>query len=105
MLRTSSFLRPVSSGFVPFSTAAPGDAVVDADADVDANAVELDGRAEAAEVVARAAAPLAAETIERRALAVWMPASSRRIRLVEGAVVAAICGYFAYGLLRTIAGI
>jgi hypothetical protein len=34
-----------------------------------------------------------------------MPASSGRIRLVEGAVVAVICGYFGYGPLRTLAGI
>jgi hypothetical protein len=33
-----------------------------------------------------------------------MPSSSVSIRLVEGAVIAAICGYFAWGLLRTLAG-
>jgi hypothetical protein len=33
-----------------------------------------------------------------------VPASSIGIRVVEGAVIAAICGYFAWGLVRTLAG-
>lgn len=102
MLRTSSFLGPLNSGFVPFSSAAPGDALVDGETDVaESHAAE----AEAVEVVARAAAAPTVEIHEHRTRAVWAPASSARIRVVEGLVVAAICGYFGFGLLRTLAGI
>jgi hypothetical protein len=86
MLRTPSILGPLNSGFVPFSPAA--DACVDD---------------EATEVLARAAAP-AAEPVVFAPAPVWAPASSARIRIVEGLVVAAICGYFAFGLLRTLFG-
>ena len=102
MLRTSSFLGPINSGFVPFSSAAPSDALVDAGV-TDPGTVESDALAEAAEVIARAAAS-AVEAVEQRQLLAWAPASSVRIRVVEGAVIAAICCYFAGGLLRTLAG-
>jgi len=97
MLRTSSVLGPLNSGFVPFASAAP----VDAPAELDDVSAETAG-AEAAEVVARAAAmPVAPPHAE---VTPWAPASSARIRIVEGAVLAAICGYFGWGLLRTLAG-
>ena len=98
MLRTPSIFGPLNSGFVPFSAAAPVDALAD-----DAIAAEA-AIAETAEVVARAAASPAREAPLAEPLAPWQPASSARIRLVEGAVIAAICGYFAWGLLRTVAG-
>jgi hypothetical protein len=98
MLRTPSILGPLNSGFVPFSPAAPVDALAD-----DAIAAEA-AIAETAEVVARAAATPASEAPLAEPVAPWMPSSSVSIRLVEGAVIAAICGYFAWGLLRTLAG-
>jgi hypothetical protein len=93
MLRTPSIFGPLNSGFVPFASGAPIDAVADAET-------------EAAEVIARAASP-ASETVEiARALprAAWAPASSAGIRVVEAIVVAAVCGYFAFGLLGTVFG-
>ncbi|HEY2558325.1 MAG TPA: hypothetical protein VGI48_01285 [Caldimonas sp.] len=87
---------PINSGFVPFASGAPVDAPAELD-DSDADAAE----AEASEVVARAAAAAAPPRID---IAPWMPATSARIRIVEGAVVAAICAYFGWGLLRTLAG-
>jgi hypothetical protein len=101
MLRTSSFFGPLNSGFVPFSSAAPSDALVDADPTAPSAA---EAEAEAAEVVARAAAAPAVEPLAFQTRPAWAPASSARIRVVEGAVLVAICGYFAFGLLRTLAG-
>src|SRR4030095_200943 len=62
------------------------------------------GPAEPAEFAPRAAATPASEAPLAEPVAPWMPSSSASIRLVEGAVIAAICGYFAWGLLRTLAG-
>jgi hypothetical protein len=93
MLRTPSIFGPLSSGFVPFASGAPIDAAADAET-------------EAAEVIARAAAA-AVETVEpfhAQPRAVWAPASSARIRAVEALVVAAVSGYFAFGLLSTVFG-
>ena len=101
MLRTPPFLGPLNSGFVPDTPAAPVDALADDAIAADAAIAE----AEAAEVVARAAA--AAPVVDAplaEPVAPWLPASSTRIRIVEGAVLAAICGYFAWGLVRTLAG-
>jgi len=103
MLRTSSFFGPLNSGFVPFSSAAPVDALADHDVG-DGGVAELErSEAEAAEVVARAAAMPVGDAVPH-AVTPWAPASSARIRIVEGAVVAAICAYFGWGLLRTLAG-
>ncbi|HEY2188016.1 MAG TPA: hypothetical protein VGH48_05585 [Caldimonas sp.] len=96
MLRTSSLFGPVNSGFVPFASGAPVDAPAELDHDDTASA-----EAEAAEVVARAAAvgaPMHAD------IAPWVPASSARIRIVEAAVVVAICAYFGLGLVTAFAG-
>ena len=97
MLRTPSILGPLNSGFVPHTPAAPVDALAD-----DAIAAEA-AVAETAEVVARAAAAPTSDALAEP-VAPWRPASSSHIVFVEGAVVAAICGYFAWGLLRTLAG-
>jgi hypothetical protein len=109
MLRTPSIFGPLNSGFVPFS---PGAAVEVSDhgdgAEAGASDVELReaaAGAEAAEVVARAAAAPAREASAYEPVVPWAPASSARIRVVEGAVLAAICGYFGWGLLRTFAGL
>lgn len=102
MLRTSSFFGPLNSGFVPFTSAAPVDALAEADPDV-AEMESASAGAEAAEVVARAAAVPADEALARTAVEPWAPASSARIRVVEGVVVAAICAYFGWALLRTFA--
>ena len=104
MLRTSSLLGAVNSGFVPFSSAAPSDALVEAEV-VEPHSIEADAAAEAAEVVARAAAAPAFEALAHRPITTWAPASSARIGAVEGAVIVALCAYFGYALLRTLAGI
>ena len=79
MFRTPSVFGPLNSGFVPFSSGAP----IDTSAAVPAEDFET------SEVAPRAA---------------WAPASSTRTRVVEALVVAAVCSYFAFGLLSTIVG-
>lgn len=94
MLRTPSVFGPLNSGFVPFASGAPIDAAAEAET-------------EAAEVIARASAVPAVEFAEGAGVvprAAWVPASSARIRIVEALVVAAMCGYFGFGLLSTIVG-
>jgi hypothetical protein len=97
MLRTSSFFGSLNSGFVPFASGAP----IATPAELD-DVVAATAEAEAAEVVARAAA--APVRMPHAEVTPWAPASSARIRVVEGAVLAAICGYFGWGLLRTLTG-
>ena len=100
MLRTPSIFGSLNSGFVPFSPAAPVDALAD-----DAIAAEAAiAEAEAAEIVARAAATSVADAPLAEPVAPWVPSSSAAIHLVEGAVIAVVCGYFVWGLLRTFAG-
>lgn len=92
MFRIPSVFGPLNSGFVPFSSGAPIDAPAEA---------------ETAKVIARVAAAPAIETFESAEIApraAWAPASSARIRVVEALVVAAVCGYFGFGLLSTIVG-
>ena len=92
MLRTPSLLGPLNSGFVPFASGAPIDATAEA---------------ETAEVIARVSAVPAVEpleAVEAEPRAAWAPASSARIRVVEALVVAALCGYFGFGLLGTLFG-
>ena len=94
MLRTPSLFGPLNSGFVPFASGAPIDAAAEAET-------------ETAEVIARAAAAPAAAAVESEPAwprAAWAPASSARIRIAEALVVAAVCGYFAFGLLSTAFG-
>jgi len=94
MLRTPSIFGPLNSGFVPFASGAPIDAAAEAET-------------ETAEVIARASAPAAVESVEPLEAAprtAWAPASSARIRIVEALVVAGVCGYFAFGLLSTVFG-
>jgi len=96
MLRTPSIFGPLNSGFVPFASGAPIDETTAADAET-----------ETAEVIARASAPAAVESVEPLEAAprtAWAPASSARIRIVEALVVAGVCGYFAFGLLSTVFG-
>ncbi len=91
MFRTPSVLGPLNSGFVPFASGAP---------------LAASPEAEAAEVIARAAARPAGDSLAEAAPAgVWAPASSARIRVVEALVLAAICGYFGLGLVRAFAGL
>lgn len=99
MLRTSSIFGPLQSGFVPFASGAPIDAVVEAET-------------ETAEIIARVSTPTV-ETFEPveapqpfglATSPAWAPASAARIRVVEALVVAGVCGYFSFGLLSTIFG-
>ena len=92
MFRTSSFFGPRNSGFVPFASGAP----VDAPAEDDLASVES-AEGEAAAALARAAAPVGDAV--PHAVAPWAPAASAHVRVVEGAVLAAICAYFGWGLL------
>lgn len=92
MFRTPSVFGPLSSGFVPFSSG---------------GTLDTSAEAETAKVIARvSAAPAAADldTAEVAPRTAWAPASSARIRVVEALVVAAVCAYFAFGLLGTIVG-
>ncbi len=94
MLRTPSIFGPLNSGFVPFASGAPID---------DATTAET----ETAEVIARVSAVPAVERFEGTEVApsaAWAPASSARIRVVEALVVAAVCGYFGFGLMSTVFG-
>ena len=94
MLRTPSIFGPLNSGFVPFASGAPIDETTAAEVET-----------ETAEVIARVSAAPAVEpveSLERAPRTAWAPASSARIRVVEALVVAAVCGYFAYGLLSTV---
>ena len=100
MLRTSSIFGPLQSGFVPFASGAPIDAVVEAET-------------ETAEIIARVSTPTvetfappveAPESIGLATSPAWAPASAARIRVVEALVVAGVCGYFAFGLLSTVFG-
>jgi hypothetical protein len=100
VLRTPSFFGPLNSGFVPFPSAAPVDALAD-----DAIAAETAVAEVEAAIVARAAAVPQVPALPREPLAPWLPASSARISVVESAVLAAVCGQFALGLLRTLAGL
>ncbi len=101
MLRTPSILGPLNSGFVAFDSDAPIDALADAETgSLEAHAAE----AEATEIIARVAAAPMVETFEHTQRPVWAPANSARIRVVEALVVAAICGYFGFGLLRALTG-
>jgi len=99
MLRTSSIFGPLQSGFVPFASGAPIDAMVEAET-------------ETAEIIARVSTPTV-ETFEPveapqpfglATSPAWAPASAARIRVVEALVVAGVCGYFGFGLLSTIFG-
>jgi hypothetical protein len=104
MLRTPSIFGPQNSGFVPFASGAPMDAPVDVDPAHDAEAaLEVDAAARADAVIARAAAPLA-PSLDHEPRGAWAPTSSARIRLVEALVLASICGYFGFGLVRMLAG-
>jgi hypothetical protein len=92
MFRTPSVLGPLNSGFVPFSSGAP---------------IDTSAEAETAKVIARVSATPVVEDFETSEVApraAWAPASSARIRVVEALVVAAVCGYFGFGLLSTIVG-
>ena len=91
MLRTPSIFGPLNSGFVPFASGAPIDATAEAET-------------ETAEVIARVSAPTVEtiDSVEAAPRAAWAPASSARIRVVEALVVAAVCGYFVFGLLGTV---
>jgi hypothetical protein len=92
MFRTPSVFGPLNSGFVPFSSGAP---------------IDTSAEAETAKVIARVSAAPAVENFETAEVApraAWAPATSTRIRVVEALVVAAVCGYFAFGLLSTIVG-
>lgn len=96
MLRTPSIFGPLNSGFVPFAPGAPSDETTAAEAET-----------ETAEIIARASAAPAVETVESlpaEPREAWAPPSSARIRLVEALVVAGVCGYFAFGLLSTVFG-
>ena len=92
MFRTPSLLGPLNSGFVDFASGAPIDSLAES---------------EARDVLARvSAAPAvdagggAAGCAQRRVGAGELGAHPRR----RGGRIAAICGYFGFGLARALAG-
>jgi len=93
MFRTPSLLGPLNSGFVDFASGAP---------------IESPAESEARDVIARvSSAPVVVareDALDDSRSAVWAPASSARIRIVEALVVAAISAHFGVGLVRTLAG-
>ena len=100
MFLKSSFPIPTPSGFVAFDGGGP----VEADAErvaADAECVAADAlrvAAADAEPMARQASGAAvAAPAGLRQSPVWASSSGAAVRLVEGAVIAAICGYFAFG--------
>jgi hypothetical protein len=88
MLRNPSLLVQPTSGFVPFSTGAS----IAGDLD-QAPACRVD--------VLHPGRPSA--RIEQR-LAGWEPVTATTSRRVEAAVLAAICGYFTFGLGKLLLG-
>jgi len=111
MFGTPSLLGPLNSGYVDFASGAPIESLAESEArDVVAPGAPTESLAESEtrDVIARvSAAPVVdarEETREDGRSAVWAPASSARIRVVEALVVAAICAYFAFGLARTLTG-
>ena len=93
MFLKSSFPIPTPSGFVAFDGGGP--------AEVDAERVA----AEALRVAAADAEPMARQASGAAVAApaglrqspVWASSSGAAVRLVEGAVITASCGYFAFG--------
>jgi len=94
MFRTPSLLGPLNSGFVDFASGAPIDSLA-----------ESETRDVLARVSAAPAVDAGADAREAAPSAVWAPASSARIRVVEALVLAAVCGYFGFGMARTLAGL
>ena len=92
-----SIPMPLTSGFVTFDEAPP--ARVSRPADAHGSTAER----EAAEAIARAAVVTPADVAPGLLQSPsWLPASSGRIRVVEGAVIAALCGWFLYGGLAVL---
>ena len=95
--KTSMFLKPSLplapvSGFVAFD----GGGTMPSPAPVRAPAIARAPRVEPALPV-----PVApALDVGMPQSATWQPASGDRVRRVEGAVLIAICGYFAFGIGR-----
>lgn len=92
MLRNPSLFVQPTSGFVPFSGGGT----------LDPGAPDLE-RFARAPVRARAPAALPASNVgddQGMGRAVWGPARASSVRGVETAVLAAVCGYFAFGLGR-----
>lgn len=95
-MSSASMPMPLVSGFVTFDDAPR--VRVARPAPTPPAAVERE--VAAPEAIARetvVAAPVAAAGAGMRQSPAWQPASSVRVRMVEGAIVAALCGWFLYG--------
>jgi hypothetical protein len=91
MLPNRSLWVPPTSGFVPFSPAANVDDDV-----LESPPAPVSARKPA--VAHELAPPVApAERHAMRSMA-WQPSTTRAVRRVEAAVLAAVCGYFTLGL-------
>ena len=97
MFRTPSAFGALTSGFVALDSAASG------------HTRPTSRESCAAEVVAEAAAvpvlPADDSLAGARGGGGWTPPGSTHIRVVESLVLATICGYFAVGLVRVLAGL
>jgi hypothetical protein len=102
MLPNRSLLVPPTSGFVPFSGGGMPDEVLDHEP---VTRVPRRRAPDVAEAPPRVPAvlPEALPAIAREARAgmrqvVWQPATTSVVRRVEMGVLAAVCGYFTFGL-------
>jgi hypothetical protein len=97
MLRPPSLLGQ-TSGFVPFSS---GGSV---HGDLDETATSATPSTLRVAPPAPAVAAVAPASVDGEATpwrqATWTPAATGRVRFVEGAVLAAVCGYFSLGLIK-----
>ncbi len=87
MFLKSSFSLPQISGFVAFDGGGAADTEVRQRAPKQADAV----------VVPRLEPELEA-AVEWQGSRIWQPSTGMLVRRVEGLVIAAVCGYFAFGL-------
>jgi len=100
MFRTSSLLGAQNSGFVPFASGGTANGELD-EGVVAAGTTSTSPVADpAVEVAVSAAAETNASTW--RPSTAWAPPGANRVRFVEAAVLAAVCGYFSLGLLRLV---
>jgi hypothetical protein len=92
-MSSASMPMPLASGYVSFDDA-PRVRVSRPAAPAEDGVAERSSAADAAAV-----APASAGLLQSPS---WQPASSGRVRMVEGAVIAALCGWFFYGGLAVL---
>jgi hypothetical protein len=95
MLLQSTFSRPQASGFVAFD----GGGATDIEAPPRARAPAEPALAPRLEPeLVRSADASTRSAAEWHGSPTWQPSTGALVRRVEGAVIVAVCGYFAFGL-------